>query len=266
MSTEVVVSRDDGCLEIVLDKPKGNVLDRALMAELSAALAAHAEAPDLRVVLLSAAGPHFSFGASVEEHRPATVGPMLSAFHALIRQVAAYPVPIVVVVQGSCLGGAFELVLACHDVLVTANASLGCPELRLGVFPPVLAVLGAQRVGGAVAERLLLTGQTLTASEAVACGLAAAIVPLESPPEDSTPAPRAEPRRSVQAYVRQYTSLSGYAVRHAVAAIRRPLVASLGAPLDEAERHYLDRLMAGSDPVEGIDAFLARRAPSWSHA
>jgi DHA2 family multidrug resistance protein len=67
---------------------------------------------------------------------------MLAAFHRTIRAVAAFPVPVAALVEGRCLGGAFELALACHYLFAKESAVFACPEVKLGVVPPVLAVLG----------------------------------------------------------------------------------------------------------------------------
>ncbi len=243
---------EDGLLELCLDKPKGNVLDAQLMAALAEALRAHADEPALRMVLLRAQGAHFSFGASVEEHRAASAAEMLRGFHQLIRQVASYPVPVVALVQGKCLGGAFELALACHVVFATPDAQFACPEIQLGVFPPVLAAIGPRCLGGPLAERLLLTGQTLTVEAAERCGWLAGVVP---------------DRDAVLAWYRQHLQgLSGHSLRQAVAAARHGLLLDLGAPLDALEARYLTHLLPSHDGNEGIEAFLQRRAPVWSHA
>ena len=148
-------------LEIVLDQPKGNVADlAAMMAEISTALGAHdAERPTLRMVLLRGAGGHFSYGASIEEHRKEHAPALLAAFHRLIRQLAAYPVPVAALVEGQCLGGGFELDPRLPLPLRHARRpDSAVPEIKLGVFPPVLAAIGARQLGGLAAERLLLTG------------------------------------------------------------------------------------------------------------
>ena len=125
------IIEDGTLLRLVLDRPKGNVLSLEMMKALSEALAAQSKNPHLRMVLIRGAGNHFSFGASVEEHRKEQAASMLAGFHAMIRQVAAYPVPIAALVEGSCLGGAFELILACHFVFAAPSANFGCPEIKL---------------------------------------------------------------------------------------------------------------------------------------
>ena len=109
---------------------------------------------------------------------------MLAGFHAMIRQIASYPAPIAALVEGSCLGGAFELILACHLVFAAPSAILGCPEVKLGVFPPVLAAIGAQRLGGPLMEKLILTGMTIDAAAAERAGLASAIFAGGNPEEE----------------------------------------------------------------------------------
>ncbi len=245
-------------LRIVMDKPKGNVLSRAMMSELAATLAAHRDLPHLRLVILRGAGGHFSFGAAVEEHVPELAAAMLAEFHAFIRALAAYPVPVAALVEGRCLGGAFETVLACHLVFAASNARFGCPEIKLGVFPPVLAAAGALRLGGALAERLLVTGDELDAAAAARAGLVARVL------EDGT-----DPEAAVLEWYRERLApLSAFSLRAATRAAREGsgLLAALGAPLDAAERLYLERLVPSYDGNEGVAAFLARRAPVWKDA
>ena len=131
------------------------------------------------------AGGTFSYGR-VGARAPARAGPpaMLAAFRDLVRDVASYPVPVAALVEGRCLGGAFELVARVPPRLRDPSAVFGCPEIKLGVVPPVLAVLGPTRLGGALAERLLLTGADLDAATArTRAGLLAGSSPPACDPE-----------------------------------------------------------------------------------
>ncbi len=244
-------------LSLTIDHPRGNVLDAALMAELGSALEHHRDARSLRLVVLSAAGKHFSFGASVEEHRREQAPAMLESFHRLARQVAGYPVPIAALVQGRCLGGAFELVLCCHFVFATHDAVFACPEIRLGVFPPVLAAIGAQRLGGPVAERLLLTGGDLHASDGAADGWITARV---TRPDELR-------ATALSWFADNLAPLSAFAVRQGVAAARAGsgLLDQMDGALAAAERQYLTEVLESHDGNEGIEAFLAKREPQWTH-
>jgi len=243
---------EDGRIHrVVMDAPKGNILSMAMCGELSASLAARRSEPGVKMVLLEGAGKHFSFGASVEEHQRDRARAMLAAFHGFIRVVAAHPVPVAVCVQGQCLGGAFELALACHLVFCTADAKLGCPEVKLGVFPPVLAAIGPLRLGHATSERLLLTGATLSADEALRIGLVGQIV---TGPDDAL------------AFYREHLApLSAHAIRQATKVSRRAsgMLAALDGPLQAAEDQYLGEVVTSHDGNEGIAAFLERRTAVW---
>jgi cyclohexa-1,5-dienecarbonyl-CoA hydratase len=245
-------------LRILLDRPKGNVLSAHMMVEITQALQYHRSDPHLRMILLRGAGGQFSFGASVEEHQKAQAPAMLRTFHELCRTVAASPVPVTALVEGRCLGGAFELILCCHFVLATSTARFGCPEIKLGVFPPVLAAVGAQRLGGALAERLLLTGSELDAAAADRAGLLALLVGDGSEPEAA----------ALDWYRATLRPLSAFALRQGALAMRRGsgLVDRLGAPLDAVERQYVTAVLDSHDGNEGIEAFLAKRPPSWTDA
>lgn len=245
---------DGTLLRLVLNRPKGNVLTMEMMQALSEELAAHIDDPNLRMVFIRGAGTHFSFGASVEEHRKEQAPQMLAGFHAMIRRLAAYPIPVAALIEGSCLGGAFEVVLACHLVFAAPSANFGCPEIKLGVVPPVLAAIGAQRLGSALSERLLLTGATIDAAAAERAGLVSAVFSGGNAEEEL-----------VEWYRKNIRPLSAFALRQVTRASRigSGLLAALEAPLAAIERQYVEKVLESHDGNEGIAAFLERRKPVW---
>lgn len=256
VAAEVV--EDGRILALTLDQPRGNVLTLQLMTDLQTALTAHRDDRHLKMVLLRGSGENFSFGASVIEHRPKAAPSMLSAFHDLVREVAAFPIPVAALVQGRCLGGAFELVLACHFVFAVETAVFAVPEVKLGVIPPVMTVLGHHRLGAPLAERLTLTGQEVGASKLFDSGFLTALFPNDGSAE----------RRLLEWFRASLAPLSALTLREATFAARHGsgMVASLGKPLDLAERRYNERLLASHDGNEGIEAFLAKRTPQWIDA
>jgi cyclohexa-1,5-dienecarbonyl-CoA hydratase len=245
---------DETLLRLILDKPKGNVLSLEMMKALCDALTAHAKNPHLRMVIIRGAGSHFSFGASVEEHRKEQAASMLAGFHAMIRQVASYPVPIAALVEGSCLGGAFELILACHFVFAAPSANFSCPEIKLGVFPPVLAAIGAHRLGGPLTERLVLTGASIDAAAADKAGLLSAVFSGGSLEEEM-----------IDWYRKNLRPLSAFSIRQAtqVTRVGSGILESLGDTLDKIERQYVSEVINSNDGNEGITAFIERRKPVW---
>ncbi|MCC6215896.1 MAG: enoyl-CoA hydratase/isomerase family protein [Polyangiaceae bacterium] len=246
---------DGGLLRVVFERSGGNVLTGAVMRELDATLAAHELHPHLRLVTLEGHGKHFSFGASVEEHQRDQAAEMLATFHAMIRRLARYPVPTAAIVRGRCLGGAFEVALACRFVFAASGAVFACPEIKLGVIPPVLAALGPARLGVPATERLLLTGADLPASAGATLGFVTELAADGADPWDA----------AVAWYRASLRGLSAWSLRQGVAAL------ALGAGLDRAtgetlsriEKLYLDQLLPSHDGNAGIEAFLAKSQPQW---
>ncbi|MCW5611573.1 MAG: cyclohexa-1,5-dienecarbonyl-CoA hydratase [Rubrivivax sp.] len=249
---KVWLDRDGALLRLRLARPKANICDAAMIAALHAALEEHRGRQGLRGVLLDAEGPHFSFGASVEEHLAGRCAAMLASLHALILALVDYPVPILVAVRGQCLGGGLEIALAGGPIWARADAAFGQPEIRLGVFAPAASCLLPWRIGAAAAEDLLWSGRSVSGSEALSLGLVQALAD--------------DPEAAALAYFDEHLApRSAAALACAVAAVRAPRVAELRRRLAEFERLYLDRLMATHDANEGLAAFLARRTPQWEH-
>lgn len=244
--------RDGQVLRLVLDRPKANILDAEMVgALLDAVHHTRAEGP-LKLIVIEGAGSHFSFGASVAEHLPGHARAMLTAFHRLFRDLEALGVPTAAVVRGQCLGGGFELATTCGRVVCDPSARFALPEITLGVFPPVAAATLAWRVPGAVATRLILSGEVVTGPDAARIGLADECAD--------------DPNAALDAWFeRALAPRSAAAVRFAWRAARRPLAMQLGDELATIEHLYLDGLMRCRDPEIGLTAFLDRTPPAWEH-
>ncbi|HTW73224.1 MAG TPA: cyclohexa-1,5-dienecarbonyl-CoA hydratase [Acetobacteraceae bacterium] len=244
--------RNEALLRIRLARPKANVLDAAMVAALDAALSAGLDVPELRGVLIDAEGPHFSFGASVEEHLPDACAAMLRGFHALLLRLLAAPVPVLVAVRGQCLGGGMELALAGTRIFAAPEAMFGQPEIKLGVFAPAASCLLPERIARPIAEDLLLSGRSMGAAEALVAGLV----------QDVAPDPETA---AVAWFDAHFAGKSAAALRCAMAAARGGLVTRTRTRLAELETLYLDELMRTRDALEGLQAFLDKRPPRWEH-
>ena len=248
----ISLDRDGALLRLRLARPKANLIDAAMIAALHGALREFGGHARLRGVLLEAEGPHFSFGASVEEHLADRCAAMLASLHALVLAMLEFPVPILVVVRGQCLGGGLEVALAGGPIFASPDAQLGQPEMKLGVFAPAASCLLPYRLSQAAAEDLLFSGRSISGTEAKAIGLVEALA------ED--------PEAAALAYFDTHLApKSAAALACAVAAVRAPLVADVRRRLDELVSLYVDTLMKTRDANEGIAAFLARRQPLWEH-
>jgi cyclohexa-1,5-dienecarbonyl-CoA hydratase len=249
---KVWLERDGALLRLRLARPKANLIDATMIAALTAALDAHRGNPGLLAALVDHEGPHFSFGASVEEHLPERCAEMLAALHALIGRMLDWPRPILVCARGQCLGGGLEFAAAGHLLFLAPDAQLGQPEIKLGVFAPAASVLLPLRIGQARAEDLLLSGRSIDAQTALGWGLANEMAD--------------DPAAAAAAYFDQHLSgKSAASLALALRAAREPFSELARARLDDVEALYLDKLMATRDANEGLAAFLEKRAPRWEH-
>lgn len=242
--------RDGTLLRLRLARPKANILDAAMIEGLSAAFSAHAASPGLRAVLVDHEGPHFSFGASVEEHLPQGCERMLKGLHALLAQVLDWPVPVIFSVRGQCLGGGLEFALAGNLLFAAPDAQFGQPEMKLAVFAPAASCLLPARIGQARAEDLLCSGRSIDAQTALAWGLANQLA------DDPACA-------ALEYFDRHLGGKSASSLGYAVRAVRAPFAAAAKRRLAEVESLYLDGLMRTRDAVEGLQAFVGKRTPKW---
>ena len=126
---------------------------------------------DLKAIVFRSAIPGtFSAGVDVRDHTRERVAAMLEAFHGVFRRLHALPQATVAAVDGTCLGGGCELAAFCDVVLATPRSVFGQPEIDVGCFPPLAAVM-LPRVAPRAAAELILTGAPIAASEAARVGL-----------------------------------------------------------------------------------------------
>lgn len=249
---KVWLDRDSKLLRLRLNRPKANIVDAAMIDALIAALAEHVNNSDIAGVLLDAEGPHFCFGASVEEHLPEQCADMLRTLHKLVLQMIEYPVPILVAIRGQCLGGGLEVAAAGNLLFASPDARLGQPEIQLAVFAPAGSTILPERIGLAAAEDLLYSGRSASAEEAARLGLVTQIAD--------------DPEAAALNYFDKYLAKhSTSTLRFAVKAARSDYVARVKQKLAEVEELYLSGLMSTHDAVEGLTAFLEKRAANWEN-
>lgn len=244
---------EDGQLWVLtLCSPPANILDHQKIESLTKLLNEAGEAEEVKCIVLEGEGANFSFGASVEEHLPRAFERMIPAFLDLFRVFLASEVRCLAAVRGRCLGGGLELITPCLRIWAEPGASFGQPEVTLGVFPPVAALLLADRVGQARAEELCVSGRLIGADEAARLGLVDEIVD--------------DPSAAAREYAREHLlTKSASSLRLALRASRLAPRRARAGLLTELEALYCETLMETSDAVEGLTAFVEKRAPEWSN-
>ena len=246
-------SIEDGIGRIVLDEAPLNILSQKLLGEVRDALAKLGEEQSLRVLVISAEGKHFSAGADVGEHMPPAFEQMIPEFIETVAAIDAFPLPVIAALKGRCLGGGFEVAQAADMIVAGEGAMFGQPEILLGVLPPAAcAVLPDISSAGQAAE-IVFSGDSLTAQQALQTGIVLRVVADEAVEENAL-------------------ELAGKISRHSAAALKvtkRALRAGMSdrraSALTEAGRIYVEELMQTEDAVEGLQAFLDKRKPTWKH-
>ena len=245
---------EDRVARITFARPPLNVFNIEMMREIGAALGECAQRELVAIVFDADKDSRaFSAGVSIEDHVQDTIFQMLDSFHAIFRLLEQLAKPAIALVDGAALGGGCELVAACDIVIASDRSRFGQPEIKLGVFPPVAAVLLPRVIGEKRARELILTGEIIDSVEAGRLGLCNHVVP----------GAHLEPKlMEVLAKLRELSGTSLVYARHALDLGRGR---SIEDALDEQENVYLHELMKTEDANEGVKAFLEKRKAVWRH-
>ena len=247
---------DGHVVELVLDRPSAmNAVSTALAQEITQATADLAADDSVRAVVLSSSHEKaFCVGADLKERNGFTDAQMME--HRLIskqayRGVLDLPMPAIAAVEGYALGGGLELALSCDLVIAGEGATVGLPEVTVGVIPGGGGTqLLTRRVGWSKAASLIFTGRRLTGEEAHALGVVDELVPVGTA------------RDRALSLARLIAGNSPVGVRNAKAAMRLGMGTDLAAGLEIEDGHWRATAFSG-DRKEGVAAFAEKRRPQW---
>jgi enoyl-CoA hydratase len=250
---------DAGVASITLNDPETrNALSPELLEGLSAALDRAAGEEGARcVVLRSSHERTFSSGANLGGF--AADVPLVhkhfgsERFVGVFRQLGQLGKPTVCAARGHVLAGALGIALACDLIVAGEGASFGTPEINVGAFPFMIMALIYRNVPRKKANEMLLLGERMDASEALAAGIVNRVVP------------DADLDQAVADWAGRLAAKSPVIMRLGKEAMRR----QLDMPLDDALdylRAQLTLAMSTEDIVEGVTAFFEKRDPVWKGA
>jgi enoyl-CoA hydratase/carnithine racemase len=257
MSTFVTTERRDTVGLVTIDNPPMNALSAALLDELEAEIDALDADAGVRAIVLRGGGERaFVAGADIKEfpalRETASEGGSARGIQRLGHRMDAADTPFVAAIHGYCLGGGLELAMCCDVRVCADNATLGQPEIQLGLIP---GGGGTQRlprlVGQGRAMFLNLTGDFVDADTAYQWGLVERVVPA------------AELEGAAIAIADRIASRSP----HAVAVLRELARTTRDLPLGEGLRREADgfvRCLRSEDGAEGVAAFIEKRPPVFS--
>jgi enoyl-CoA hydratase/carnithine racemase len=253
--------RDGAVLELTLDRPAArNALSEAMIDQLTFAIDRAALDGSIRAVVMAANGPAFSAGHDLKEltaHRSdpdrgqAYFRALMHRCAAMMQAIVACPKPVIAAVQGPASAAGCQLVATCDLAVASGRATFATPGVNIGLFCSTPMVALSRNVSSKAAMEMLLTGEPIDASRALAIGLVNRVVPHGEE--------LAEAHRLA-----------------ALVATKSPLTVAIGKeafyrqrPLDLAEAYaytaeVMVRNMLARDAAEGIGAFIDKRPPEWS--
>jgi enoyl-CoA hydratase/crotonobetainyl-CoA hydratase len=252
VSDELLVDVDDGVMVLTINRPhRRNALDLPTAEALAAALDELDARTDVRVGVLTGAGGSFCAGMDLKAYAETGQRPITESRGGL-GIVKRPPVkPMVAAVEGSVLGGGFEVALCCDLIVSAEDAVFGLPEVKRGLVAAAGGAMRlAQRLPYHLALEMLLTGEPLSAARALELGLVNRLVP----------------GGQVLAQARELAQAIAQNAPLAVAATKRVAVEAPTWPADEAfarQEQVLQPVRDSEDAREGARAFSEKRPPVW---
>ncbi len=241
---------------LTMNRPKQNIMNIEMLKEMARAVENLHMREDVRLILLDSAPEcegYFSMGVGAEGYTSQMVFQMMDAFHDVFRAMIELSKPVLAVVDGVASGAGAELATFCDLVIATEKAQFRQPEIKLGVFPPLGAVVYPQVIGPRRAMELLLTGDPINADEALQMGLVNRVVP------------RTALKETVDALVKRISDQSGPVLKLLKQVIFEGTWRPFHEALKKAQNIYLNELFALEDSQEGLRALVEKRKPVWKN-
>src|SRR5580693_2869863 len=252
--SEIFTKRDGEVAVIALNRPeKRNALSLQMMRELDGALAAVAEQPEVRVVVLRGEGPAFSAGHDLRELVGRDVEAYRTIFEAcvqLMARIEAIPQPVIAEVAKVATAAGCQLVAACDLAVASSDATFATPGVKIGLFCSTPMVALTRAVGRKRAMEMLLTGRAIDAATALAWGLVNRVVAPERLHDEAL------------ALACQIAEASGFTIALGKQAFYAQI--ELDQPRAYAyAKEVMSMNAAAYDAQEGITAFLEKRPACW---
>jgi len=249
----LTIQRAGAAVWCTLDRPPLNLFEPTLIQAVCDAFQALASDRETRVAVITGSGRAFTAGMDVRVLRDldtARARELITTLHDAIAAVHRAPFPVIAAVNGPCLGGGFELALACDLRVAVESASFGLPEVRVGVPSVIQAALLPPMIGPGRAAEMLLTGMPITAAQALDWGLMNRVVPSD------------RLRATVDELVAAILANGPEAVRLQKELIVRWRETDLATAVRYGINAFATAYATG-EPREGMNAYLEKRAPNF---
>jgi len=250
----VRVEREEALAWVTLDRPPLNLIVPEMVEGIRVTFEALRRDSTVRAAVITGAGRATTGGMQLQVLRELTPGSaktFIASLHEAINLVHEAPFPTVCMINGACLGAGFELAMACDLRTAAAGALMGLPEIRVGIPSVIEAALLPGVVGPGRAAEMLLTGESVTADQALLWGLVNRVVPP------------AELRASTAELVGKILACAPTAVRLQKELIVRWRSTDLRTAVEYGVNAFAQSFATG-EPREAMDAYLAKRRPRFA--
>jgi cyclohexa-1,5-dienecarbonyl-CoA hydratase len=250
----VLVEKRGRAAWVTLERPPLNVLNLELLKELNQVLSHFFTDTKTDIVGLQGAGEKaFSAGVDIQDHSRENVPEMLDTVHGVIRKLFALPQVTIAAIRGVCLGGGCELATSCDLVVASEESSFATPEIHVGCYPPVALARFSSLIGYHRAAEMILTGRRFSAEEAFRMGLVNRVYPKD------------RLQQGISELAEELLGKSGAVLRITLKGLRELSQRGFPQALKRSEEIYCHELLRTEDVNEGVQAFLQKRKPRWSH-
>ena len=254
------IEKENFITVVTLNNPPANTLSSSCIGELRTLLQELVQDDETRAIIITGAGRFFVAGADIKEFI-SKLGEqeqglaLAEGGQALCDEIEALKKPIIAAINGPALGGGMELALSCHFRILSDQATVGLPELKLGLIPTFGGTQRLRKITDtATALELILTSRTLSATEAVELGIAQLAVNEDELLKTAT---------AIAVSFIEGKSMTS--VMRAVECIIQGSNESVDKGL-ERERQRFAELFLTADAKEGIQAFIEKRKPDFKHS
>ena len=244
---------DAGVARMTLNRPEHNLLNEAMLIEISSGVAYAGETDAIKLLIIDSACKVFCGGIDLGEYTSQRVFQMLDAFHNVFAGMLEVGKPVICVVNGPAIGGGAELAAFGDLVVATPKARFAQPEISIGVFPPLASTILPFLVGPKIALELVLTGEPVTAERALDLGIVNRLVP------------EAQLEQAVNDLAARISGHSGPVLTMAKKAILGGMGMSLRDGLKHSMGIFLNELYRLEDSQEGLRALVEKRKPNWKN-
>lgn len=258
MSSESIKTRvEGGILEVIIDRPKANAIDRATSTTMGEVFAGFRDDPDIRVAILTGGGPKF-FSAGWDL-KAAAGGEDVDGDYGIggfggIQELENFNKPVICAVNGICCGGGFEIALCADIILAAENATFALPEIRSGTIADAASIKLPKRIPYHIAMEMLLTGRWLDANEANRWGFVNEIVPADQLMSRSW---------EVARLIESGPPLVYAAIKEVVREAENMKFHDALRKITGSEFKTIETLYSSEDQLEGARAFAEKRDPIW---